>query len=117
MQALSLTTRLAFAFCLIAATVFGSAGTHRYRALATQVICRDDAELLRKAARVRNERMAQGALDSAFGLKAIRSWTTREGFARLSQLSADLAHDFRTPICGLPTARTQVLLPHAQEHP
>ena len=117
MQAPSLTARLALAFCLVVAIVFGGAGTYLYRALATQLICRDDAELLRKAARVRNELMEQGALDSPFGLEAIRSLTTRDGFERLSQLSADVAHDFRAPLCNLPTARTQVLLPHTEEHP
>ena len=55
MRRLSLTTRLALAFGLVAAIVFGGAGAYLYRALAMQVIERDDAELLRKAARVRNE--------------------------------------------------------------
>jgi two-component system heavy metal sensor histidine kinase CusS len=55
MRRISLTTRLALAFGLVAAIVFGGAGAYLYSALATQVIERDDAELLRKAVRVRNE--------------------------------------------------------------
>lgn len=116
-RALPLIARLAFAFCLVAAIVFGGAGTYRYRALATQVICRDDAQLLRKAGGVREDLMGQGAPASPFGLEAIRSWPTRETFERLSRLAAELAHDIRTPICNLAAVRTQVLLPHAQEHP
>ncbi|AOY97305.1 two-component sensor histidine kinase [Cupriavidus sp. USMAA2-4] len=63
MRSLSLTTRLALAFGLVAALVFGGAGTYLYRALATQVIERDDAELLRKAERVRREVAAQDGID------------------------------------------------------
>ncbi|MDF3838612.1 heavy metal sensor histidine kinase [Cupriavidus basilensis] len=65
MRRLSLTARLAFAFGLVAAIVFGGAGAYLYRAMATQVIERDDAELLRKAVRVHNELMEQGAGASA----------------------------------------------------
>ncbi len=61
MRSLSLTARLALAFGLVAAIVFGGAGAYLYRALAMQVIERDDAELLRKAARARTELMEQGA--------------------------------------------------------
>ncbi|MCP3022724.1 heavy metal sensor histidine kinase [Cupriavidus basilensis] len=127
MRRLSLTARLALAFGLVAAIVFGGAGAYLYRALAMQVIERDDAELLRKVARARAELMEQGArpdsdwrevagvvsgndefalvvraaggavllaanagegppalppvaLDAQLGPEAIRAWTTRQGY-------------------------------------
>jgi two-component system heavy metal sensor histidine kinase CusS len=52
---LSLTVRLAIAVGLLSALVFGGVGAYLYRALAMQVVERDDAELLRKAVRVREE--------------------------------------------------------------
>ncbi len=51
----SLTARLALAFALIAGCAFAGVGLYLYRALAMQIIERDDAELLRKAARARAE--------------------------------------------------------------
>ncbi|WP_454722470.1 MULTISPECIES: heavy metal sensor histidine kinase [Cupriavidus] len=54
MRGISLTARLALAFGVAALLVLGGAGAYLYRALATQVIERDDAELLRKATRVRD---------------------------------------------------------------
>ncbi|EHP44639.1 heavy metal sensor kinase [Cupriavidus basilensis OR16] len=127
MRRLSLTTRLAFAFGLVAAIVFGGAGAYLYRALAMQVIERDDAELLRKAVHARDELREQGARpdsnwrevggvvsgndefalvvraaggavllaanategppalqpvapEAPFGPEAIRAWTTRQGY-------------------------------------
>ncbi|WP_343654878.1 heavy metal sensor histidine kinase [Cupriavidus sp.] len=49
----SLTARLAVAFALIAGCAFAGVGVYLYRALATQIIERDDSELLRKAVRAR----------------------------------------------------------------
>ncbi|SDD37352.1 two-component system, OmpR family, heavy metal sensor histidine kinase CusS [Cupriavidus sp. YR651] len=54
-RAYSLTTRLALAFALVAGCAFGAVGTYLYRALAMQIVERDDAELMRKATRVRAE--------------------------------------------------------------
>jgi len=51
----SLTARLALAFALIAGCAFAGVGLYLYRALAMQIVERDDAELLRKAARARTE--------------------------------------------------------------
>ncbi|MGO4764757.1 heavy metal sensor histidine kinase [Cupriavidus sp. 2KB_3] len=51
MKTRSLTARLALAFALIAGVSFGGVGIYLYRALATQIIERDNAELLRKATR------------------------------------------------------------------
>ncbi|MGO4576433.1 heavy metal sensor histidine kinase [Cupriavidus sp. 2TAF22] len=72
MHRLSLTSRLALAFGLVAALVFGGVGAYLYRALATQVIERDDAELLRKAARVRNE-LAERSTQAAAEWKEVGS--------------------------------------------
>ncbi|CAG9182405.1 heavy metal sensor histidine kinase [Cupriavidus pinatubonensis] len=52
-RARSLTTRLALSFALIAGGAFAGVGMYLYQALATQIIERDDAELLRKATRAR----------------------------------------------------------------
>ena len=51
----SLTLRLALAFSLVGGIAFACVGAYLYRALATQIIERDDAELMRKAVRVRAE--------------------------------------------------------------
>lgn len=51
----SLTARLALAFALIAGCAFAGVGFYLYRALAMQIIERDDSELLRKAVRTRGE--------------------------------------------------------------
>ena len=61
MRRLSLTARLALAFGLVAAIVFGGAGAYLYRALAMQVIERDDAELLRKVGGGRGVLLSPGA--------------------------------------------------------
>ncbi|WP_019447197.1 heavy metal sensor histidine kinase [Cupriavidus sp. BIS7] len=58
----SLTARLALAFALIAGCAFAGVGLYLYRALAMQIVERDDAELLRKAARARSELMELAAL-------------------------------------------------------
>jgi len=58
-RARSLTTQLALAFALIAGCAFAGVGMYLYHALATQIIERDDAELLRKAVRARAE-LAEG---------------------------------------------------------
>jgi len=55
MRSQSLTARLALAFALIAGFAFAGVGLYLYRALAMQIVERDDAELLRKAARARTE--------------------------------------------------------------
>ncbi|WP_455286965.1 heavy metal sensor histidine kinase [Cupriavidus necator] len=52
---LSLTVQLALAFALVAGIAFAGVGTYLYKALTMQVVARDDAELLRKATRVRDE--------------------------------------------------------------
>ncbi|AQV97864.1 two-component sensor histidine kinase [Cupriavidus necator] len=57
----SLTARLALAFALIAGGAFAGVGLYLYHALAAQIIERDDAELLRKAARARAELAETGA--------------------------------------------------------
>ncbi|MGH8787812.1 MAG: heavy metal sensor histidine kinase [Cupriavidus necator] len=57
----SLTARLALAFALIAGCAFAGVGLYLYHALAMQIIERDDAELLRKAARARAELAETGA--------------------------------------------------------
>ncbi|CAG2144203.1 heavy metal sensor histidine kinase [Cupriavidus numazuensis] len=54
-RARSLTTRLALSFALIAGCAFAGVGMYLYQALATQIIERDDAELLRKVTRARAE--------------------------------------------------------------
>lgn len=51
----SLTVRLAVAIALVGGIAFACVGAYLYRALATQIVERDDAELVRKAARVRGE--------------------------------------------------------------
>ncbi|CAG9171687.1 heavy metal sensor histidine kinase [Cupriavidus pampae] len=51
----SLTLRLALVFSLVGGVAFACVGAYLYRALATQIIDRDDAELMRKAVRVRAE--------------------------------------------------------------
>jgi len=51
----SLTARLALAFALTAGCAFAGVGLYLYRALAMQIIERDDSELLRKAMRARTE--------------------------------------------------------------
>ncbi|WP_042877693.1 heavy metal sensor histidine kinase [Cupriavidus necator] len=52
---LSLTVQLALAFALVAGVAFAGVGTYLYKALTMQVVARDDAELLRKVERVRDE--------------------------------------------------------------
>lgn len=51
----SLTLRLALAFALVGGIAFACVGAYLYRSLAMQIIERDDAELMRKAVRVRAE--------------------------------------------------------------
>ena len=55
MRKRSLTARLALAFALIAGLTFSGVGIYLYGSLASQIIDRDDAELLRKAARAQQE--------------------------------------------------------------
>jgi len=66
MRRISLTARLALAFGVAALLVLGGVGAYLYRALATQVVERDDAELLRKAARVRDELADSGAAGAEY---------------------------------------------------
>ncbi|KAI3590590.1 Heavy metal sensor histidine kinase [Cupriavidus sp. U2] len=63
----SLTARLAVAFALIAGCAFAGVGLYLYRALATQIIERDDSELLRKAVRARAELAELPAADAQAG--------------------------------------------------
>jgi len=63
----SLTARLAVAFALIAGCAFAGVGLYLYRSLATQIIERDDSELLRKAARTRAELAELPAGDAQAG--------------------------------------------------
>ncbi len=63
----SLTARLALAFALIAGCAFAGVGLYLYRALATQIIERDDSELLRKAVRARAELAELPATDVRTG--------------------------------------------------
>ena len=72
----SLTTRLALAFALIAGCAFAGVGFYLYRALAQQIIERDDAELLRKATRARAELAEPGqpSPSSPAGLAGDARW-------------------------------------------
>ena len=63
----SLTARLALAFALIAGCAFAGVGLYLYRALAAQIIERDDSELLRKAVRMRAELAEMPAADAQAG--------------------------------------------------
>ena len=63
----SLTARLALAFALIAGCAFAGVGLYLYRALAVQIIERDDSELLRKAVRARAELAELPAADARAG--------------------------------------------------
>ena len=62
----SLTARLAVAFALSAGCAFAGIGLYLYHALATQIIDRDDAEILRKAVRLRAE-IAKTTMPAATG--------------------------------------------------
>ena len=132
----SLTLRLALLFALLSVAVLGTVGFGLYQGLETQLVLRDDTALvtpvafllvrmgltpLRRLARqtdsigmanLNAQLLPHGVpselspLIAAFNAMLDRLAT---GFAQMSQLSADMAHDLRTPIANL-LGQTEVAL-------